>query len=46
MTEQLLKTKLSEEEFDLFLFGIVGNEKDLLNKSLSKLIIDILGLRK
>ncbi|EJQ03196.1 hypothetical protein IE3_05567 [Bacillus cereus BAG3X2-1] len=46
MTEQLLKTKLSEEEFNLFLFGVVGNEKDLLNKPLSKLTIDILGLRK
>ncbi len=46
MTEQLLKIKLSEEEFNLFLFGVVGNEKDLLNKPLSKLTIDILGLRK
>ncbi|PHF83221.1 hypothetical protein COI46_25695 [Bacillus toyonensis] len=46
MTEQLLKTKLSEEEFNLFLFGVVGNEKDLLNKPLSKLTIDILDLRK
>ncbi|PGL23479.1 hypothetical protein CN917_02895 [Bacillus thuringiensis] len=46
MTEQLLETKLSEEEFNLFLFGIMGNDKDLLNKPLSKLTIDILGLRK
>ncbi|MEC2709472.1 hypothetical protein P9Z39_28010 [Bacillus thuringiensis] len=46
MTEQLLNTRLSEEEFNLFLFGVMGNEKDLLNKPLSKLTIDILGLRK
>ncbi|OFD57549.1 hypothetical protein EXW31_28655 (plasmid) [Bacillus mycoides] len=46
MTEKLLNTKLSEEEFNLFLFGVMGNDKDLLNKPLSKLTIDILGLRK
>ncbi|WP_257144541.1 hypothetical protein [Bacillus cereus] len=46
MTEKLLKTELSEEEFNLFLFSITGDDKDLLNKPLSKLTIDILGLRK
>ncbi|WP_257128634.1 hypothetical protein [Bacillus wiedmannii] len=46
MTEQLLEIKLSEEEFNLFLFGIMGNDKDLMNKPLSKLTMDVLGLRK
>ncbi|MGQ7107097.1 hypothetical protein ACUN13_22685 [Bacillus cereus group sp. Bce041] len=46
MTEQLLNIKLSEEDFNLFLFGVMGNDKDLLNKPLSKLTIDILGLCK
>ncbi|MEK4593134.1 MULTISPECIES: hypothetical protein [unclassified Bacillus (in: firmicutes)] len=35
MTEKLVKTELSEEEFNLFLFGITGDDKDLLNKPLS-----------
>ncbi|MFF1289405.1 hypothetical protein ACFVXR_20485 [Bacillus thuringiensis] len=46
MTEKLLNIELSEVEFNLFLFGITGDDKDLLNKPLSKLKIDILGLRK
>ncbi|WP_255295006.1 hypothetical protein [Bacillus thuringiensis] len=46
MIEKLLKTELSEEKFNLFLFGVTGDDKNLLNKPLSKLTIDILGLRK
>ncbi|WP_458896206.1 hypothetical protein [Bacillus cereus] len=41
-----MKTELSEEEFNLYLIGVTGDEKDLLNKLFSKLTIDILGLRK
>lgn len=46
MIEELLKIDLTDEELNLFLYGFSGNEKELLNKPLSKLTFDILDVFK